>query len=170
VQAFEANAVDYLLKPIEKSRLRETLNRVHERLEQTDFRETESMNLKNAIAALEETSQQNFLERIPIRTKDEIFLIPVSEIVSIVADGELLHITNLQNKRYIINFRLKDIEARLDAKKFVRLSRGALVNLEMIAQISPMPGGTYRVALKNGQEISSSRFQSRIMREQLLKL
>jgi two-component system LytT family response regulator len=170
VQAFEANAVDYLLKPIEKSRLRETLNRVHERLEQTDFRETESANLKNAIAALEETSQQNFLERIPIRTKDEIFLIPVSEIVSIVADGELLHITNLQNKRYIINFRLKDIEARLDAKKFVRLSRGALVNLEMIAQISPMPGGTYRVALKNGQEISSSRFQSRIMREQLLKL
>jgi two-component system LytT family response regulator len=170
VQAFEANAVDYLLKPIEKSRLRETLNRVHERLEQADFRETESMNLKNAIAALEETSQQNFLERIPIRTKDEILLISVSEIASVIADGELLHLTTLQNKKYTINFRLRDLEARLEPSKFIRLSRGALVNMETIQKISPLPGGTFLVALKNNQEISSSRLQSRVLRERLLKL
>jgi len=170
VQAFDVNAVDYLLKPVEKGRLRETLNRAHERLEQTDFRETESANLKAAVAVYEETSPQTLLERIPIRARDEILLLPVSEIVSIVADGELLHLTNLQNKKYTINFRLKDLEARLDSKKFVRLSRSALVNLEAIARISPMPGGTYSVALKNGQEISSSRLQSRILREKLLKL
>ena len=170
VQAFEANAVDYLLKPIEKSRLRETLNRVHERLEQTNFRENEALNLQNALAIIEETSPQNFLKRIPVRTKDEIFLIPVSEIASIVADGELLHITSAQNKKYIINFRLKDIEMRLKPNKFIRLSRGALVNLEMITQISPMPGGTYVIVLKNGQNISSSRLQSRVLRDKLLKL
>lgn len=170
VRAFEVNAIDYLLKPVEKARLRETLNRAHERLEQTDFQAKESENLQAAIATYEEISVKNFLERIPVRTKDEIFLISVSEIISIVADGELLHITTLQNKKYTINFRLKDLEARLDAKKFIRLSRGALVNLEMVARISPMPGGTYRVALKNGQEISSSRFQSRVLREHLLKL
>ena len=170
VQAFDVNAVDYLLKPVEKGRLRETLNRAHERLEQTDFRETESANLKAAVAVYEETSPQTLLERIPIRTRDEILLLPVSEVVSIVADGELLHLTNLQNKKYTINFRLKDLEARLDSKKFVRLSRSALVNLEAVARISPMPGGTYSVALKNGQEISSSRLQSRILRDKLLKL
>ncbi len=170
VQAFDVNAVDYLLKPVEKGRLRETLNRAHERLEQTDFRETESANLKAAVAVYEENSRQALLERIPIRLRDEILLLPVSEVVSIVADGELLHLTNLQNKKYTINFRLKDLEARLDSKRFVRLSRSALVNLEAIARISPMPGGTYSVALKNGQEISSSRLQSRILREKLLKL
>ncbi|MDQ3748592.1 MAG: response regulator [Acidobacteriota bacterium] len=170
VQAFDVNAVDYLLKPVEKARLRETLNRAHERLEQTDFRETESANLKAAVAAYEETSRQTLLERIPIRLREEILLVPVSDIASIVADGELLHLTNLQNKKYTINFRLKDLEARLDSKRFVRLSRSALVNLEAIARISPMPGGTYSVALKNGQEISSSRLQSRILREKLLKL
>ncbi|MBA4122728.1 MAG: response regulator [Acidobacteria bacterium] len=170
VQAFDVNAVDYLLKPVEKGRLRETLNRAHERLEQTDFRETESANLKAAIAVYEKTPAQALLERIPIRLRDEILLLPVSEVVSIVADGELLQITNLQNKKYTINFRLKDLEARLDSKRFVRLSRSALVNLEAIARISPMPGGTYLVALKNGQEISSSRLQSRILRERLLKL
>jgi len=170
VQAFDVNAVDYLLKPVEKGRLRETLNRAHERLEQTDFRETESANLKAAVAVYEENSRQALLERIPIRLRDEILLLPVSEVVSIVADGELLHLTNLQNKKYTINFRLKDLEARLDSKRFVRLSRSALVNLEAVARISPMPGGTYSVALKNGQEISSSRLQSRILRDKLLKL
>jgi len=170
VQAFELNAVDYLLKPIEKGRLRETLNRAHERLEKSDFRLAEATNLKAVAAAYEETTDKTFLERIPVRLPDEILLVPVSEIVSVTADGELLHLTNTQNKKYTINFRLKDLEARLDAKKFIRLSRSALVNLEMIARIAPMPGGTYHVALKNGQEITSSRFQSRILRDKLLKL
>ena len=170
VQAFEVNAVDYLLKPVEKARLRETINRAHERLEQTDFQAKESKNLRAAIETYEEISVKNFLERIPVHQRDEILLVPVSEVASIVANGELLHITNLQNKKYTINFRLKDIEARIEPNKFVRLSRGTLVNLEMITRISPMPGGTYVVTLKNGQEISSSRFQSKILREQLLKL
>ena len=170
VQAFELNAVDYLLKPVEKSRLRETLNRAHERLEQTDFRATESANLKAAINVYEESVNKTLLERIPVRLRDEILLVPVSEVVSVTADGELLHITNLSGKKYTINFRLKDIAARLDENKFVRLSRGAVVNLEMIAKISPMPGGTYLIKLKNGQEIFSSRVQSKFLREKLLKL
>ncbi|MEJ7698604.1 MAG: LytTR family DNA-binding domain-containing protein [Pyrinomonadaceae bacterium] len=49
----------------------------------------------------------------------------------------------MQNKRYTINFRLRDLEARLEPSKFIRLSRGALVNMETIQQISPLPGGTY---------------------------
>ncbi len=170
VQAFEVNAVDYLLKPVEKVRLRETLNRAHARLEQSDFREKESANLKAVVETYEKISPENFLERVPIRQRDEILLIPVSDITSIVADGELLHLTNLQNKKYTINFRLRDLEARLEPGKFIRLSRGALVNLEMIAKISPLPGGTYLVTTKNGQNISSSRLQSRVLRNKLLKL
>ena len=170
VQAFEVNAVDYLLKPVEKGRLRETLNRAHERLEQTDVKATESANLKAAIETYEESVPKEFLERIPVRLRDEILLLPVSTIAAIVADGELLHITNLKNQKYTINFRLKDLETRLEPNKFIRLSRGALANLEMIARISPMPGGTYQITLKNGQEIISSRLQSRILREKLLKL
>ncbi|MDQ3321830.1 MAG: LytTR family transcriptional regulator [Acidobacteriota bacterium] len=69
-----------------------------------------------------------------------------------------------------MNYRLKDLEARLDGAKFVRLSRGILVNLEMIQKISPMPGGLYDVLLKNNQKLSSSRLQSRLFRTQYLKL
>ena len=170
IQAFEVNAVDYLLKPIEKNRLRETLNRAHERLEQKDFLETETENVRKAVETYEENTRRQFLERIPLKKNDEIFLVPTSEIASIIADGELLHITTENNQKYLINYRLKDIEARLDSEKFVRLSRGALVNLEMFEKVSPLPGGTYQITLKNGQEISSSRLQSRILRDRLLKL
>jgi two-component system, LytTR family, response regulator len=170
VRAFEVNAIDYLLKPIEKARLRETLQRASERLEQTDFRGVEAERLKKAAASYDEAVRPAFLERIPVKRNEEILLLPTREIVSIVADGELLHITNLQNKKFVINHRLKDLESRLAPDKFVRLSRSALVNLETIAKINQMPGGTYAVLLKNGQEISSSRMQSRILRERLLKL
>ncbi|MBS1796060.1 MAG: response regulator [Acidobacteria bacterium] len=170
VQAFEVNAVDYLLKPVEKSRLRETLNRAHERLEQEDWQSQETANIKSAAAAYDESARREYLERIPVKKQEEIFLVPVAEIAAVVADGELLHLTTDKNRKYVINYRLKDLEMRLAPDRFVRLSRGALVNLEMIARVSPLPGGTYLIALKNGQEIASSRIQSRVLREKILRL
>lgn len=169
VRAFEIGAVDYLLKPVEKARLRETLSRARERLEQTGWREKEAEHLQTA-AQIYEDSQAQFLARVPVKKRDEIFLIAVGEIASIVADGELLHITTGNNERFVINFRLKDLEARLAPDQFVRLSRGALVNLKMIEKISPMPGGTLQVTLANRQRINSSRRQARVLRETLLKL
>ncbi len=170
VQAFEVNAVDYLLKPVEKARLRETLQRAHERLEKVDFKEVEMQRLKAAIKTYEVTKNSGYLERIPVKRQDEFFLVPVREIASIVANGELLHITTVQNRCYVINYRLKDIETRLNPNRFIRVSRSALVNLEMIAKINSMPGGTYVVTLKNSQQLPVSRLQSRILRERFLKI
>lgn len=170
VQAFEVNAVDYLLKPVERSRLADMLKRAAERLEQDDWRSIETEKLKHTAKIFVDAERTEKLDRIPVRKKEEIFLIPVDEVASIVADGELLHLTTAKSQKYTINYRLKDLELRLDEKKFIRLSRGALANLSMIARISPMPGGTYLVALTNGQEINSSRLQSKILRTKLLKL
>lgn len=167
VQAFELNAIDYLLKPVERSRLHATLERASERLEHEDWRESETEKLRNMERSYEKNGP---LTRIPVKKREEIFLVPVVEISSVVADGELLHLTTAGNQRYVINFRLKDLELRLDEKHFIRLSRGALVNLEEIERVSPMPGGTYLVTMKNGQEIASSRLQSKILRSKLLKL
>ena len=170
VRAFELNAVDYLLKPVDKARLRNALNRAQERLERAELRLDAATRVDNAAAFYEETTRPALLERIPVRQRDEIVIIPVKEIASIVAEGEILRLTTTGNETYTIAFRLKDLEARLNPTQFVRLGRGALANLEMLRRVSAMPGGTYVATLSNGQQLNISRLQGRILREHLLRL
>lgn len=170
VQAFEVNAVDYLLKPVERARLAETINRAAERLEREDWRSVEAEKIKRVAGIYDDAERHTRIYRIPVRQRDEIILVPVTEVASITADGELLHIVTSAGKKYVINHRLKDLEMRLNHDEFVRLSRGTLANLSMIRTIHPMPGGTYLVTLNNGQELAASRLQSKILRNRLLRL
>ena len=170
VKAFELNAVDYLLKPVDSARLRETINRAQERLEQSDWRGAESQRLQAATEEYEQAMRPPLLERIPVRQRDEIVIVPVKEVASVVAEGELLHLTTAKNESYTLTYRLKDLEARLDPAKFIRLGRGVLANLDMLRRVSALPGGTYVATLANGQQLNVSRLQGRILREQLLKL
>jgi two-component system, LytTR family, response regulator len=170
VRAFELNAVDYLLKPVDRARLRDALNRAQERLERADLRMEAVSRMDAAAASYEEATRPPILERIPIRQKDEIVIVPVKDIASIVAEGELLRLTTERNETYTLSYRLKDLEARLDPARFVRLGRGALANVDMLRRVSSMPGGTYVVTMSNGQQLAVSRIQGRILREHLLKL
>jgi two-component system LytT family response regulator len=170
VRAFELNAVDYLLKPVERGRLRETINRAQERLEQAESRVEAAAHVAAAADDYEAATRPAILERIPVRQQDEIVILPVKEIASIVAEGELLHLTTAQKETYTLSYRLKDLEARLDPAHFVRLGRGTLANIEMMRKVSAMPGGTYVVTLSNGQQLNVSRLQGRILRDQLLRL
>jgi two-component system LytT family response regulator len=189
IQAFELNAVDYLLKPVDRARLRQTLERAHDRLEHRAAADTNDRNadldsnsnsdahadadadrLRAAAQQYDQTRSLPPLVRIPVRRREDIILLPVAQVASIIADGELLHLTTIRGEKHTISYRLKDLEARLDAARFIRLERGALVNVDAIAKVSPLPGGTYLVALTTGQEIRASRLQSRILRDQLLRL
>jgi two-component system LytT family response regulator len=170
LRAFELNAVDYLLKPVSQARLGESLERAHDRLERADLRSTETDRVKAAVDAYEAEARLPYLERIPVRRQEDVLLLPVKQIASIVAERELLHITTSRGDKHTITYRLKDLEMRLDPAKFVRLGRGALAAIEMIAKVHLMPGGAYLVSLANGDELQVSRIQSRVVRERLLKL
>jgi two-component system LytT family response regulator len=169
VRAFELNAVDYLLKPVERKRLRETVNRAHERLEKAEVSE-QAARVGQAIAAYESSAGRPYLDRIPVRRRDEIVIVPVQQVASIVADGELLCLTTLKGERHTITYPLKDLEGRLDPARFIRLARGTLANIDIIARVNVMPGGTHVAVLANGQQLQVSRLQSRVLRERLLHL
>ena len=111
-----------------------------------------------------------YLVRIPVRCRSDVFLVPVAQVAAIVADAEKLTITTMGGKQYVINYRLKDLESRLDPEQFVRLSRAALVNVSAVSRIVVRQSGMNTVILENGQELSMSRLQSRLLRPTLLRL
>jgi two-component system, LytTR family, response regulator len=168
VDAFELNAVDYLLKPVERERLDATLARVRSRLRETASHKAQR--LASAATAYDAATRRAYLERIPVRKRDEVVILPIRQIASIVAEGELLHLTTTGHERYTISHRLHALETRLDPRRFVRLGRGTLAAIDQIQRVSPMPGGTYQVTLANGQQLQVSRLQSRVLRETLLRL
>jgi two-component system LytT family response regulator len=114
--------------------------------------------------------RSTYLVRIPLRCHFEVFLVPVSQVAAIVADGEKLIITTVGQRQYVIHYRLKDLETRLDPEQFVRLSRGALVNVSAVSRIVVRPNSTNTVILEGGQELSMSRIQARRLRNTLLQL
>jgi two-component system, LytTR family, response regulator len=170
IEAFELNAIDYLLKPVQRKRLDATLDRARERLRTNEPAEQRAAAITNATAAFERTARRPFLERIPVRRRHEVLLVPVRQIAAVVSEGELLHLTTLAGEQYTITHRLNALEERLDPRRFVRLGRGTLANVDAIARISPMPGGTCTATLSNGQELPVSRQQSRVLRDTLLKI
>ena len=119
VQAFELNAVDYLLKPVDQARLEATLARARLRINQVSAPESPQRR-----GGAETATRRAYLERIPVRRRDEVVILPVRQIAAIVAEGELLHITTVQNDRYTICYRLHALESKLDPRRFVRLGRG----------------------------------------------
>jgi two-component system LytT family response regulator len=105
-----------------------------------------------------------------VRCRFEVVLVPVSQVAAIVAEGERLTITTVDQRQYVINYRLKDLETRLDPEHFVRLSRAALVNVSAVSRIVVRPNSTNTVILEGGQELSMSRIQARRLRKTLLQL
>ncbi len=157
------------MKPVEKRRLIAKLERVRERLKKPEPVEQRAAALAAASTAYVQASRRQYLERIPVRRRDEVLILPVRQIAAVVAEGELLHITTVANERYTITHRLHVLETKLDPRRFVRLGRGTLANIDLIARVARMPGGTYLATLSNGQELAVSRIQSRVLRETLLK-
>lgn len=170
IEAFELNAIDYVLKPVQRERLQATLDRARQRVRRQEPKDRQTTAIANATQAYERAARRQFADRLPLRQRERVVIVPVRLIASIVADGELLVITTSSNEVYTITHRLHALEARLDPRRFIRLNRATLANVDAISHIDPMPGGLYTAVLTNGQELSVSRIQSRALRGTLLKL
>jgi two-component system LytT family response regulator len=159
IQAFEVNAIDYLLKPFDDLRLRESIERARERL----ARPAELM--RNLESLLQARGEQ-WTNRLIVRNADRFDFVPVDSIdwIESANNYTLLH---CRSKDYVYAENMSALERLLDPGKFVRVHRSHMVNLTRIAGVNAIAGGIYELELHGGAKVSTGRQYGERMRKLL---
>jgi DNA-binding LytR/AlgR family response regulator len=160
LQAFEAGAIDYLLKPVRQERLSEAVDRAKHL---TGRQATER------IARLQEIGDPAAVpraRRIVGKIGEEYFLLSTDEIYAFQAEGDLVWIVGSKRK-YLATQSLKELEERLKNTSFRRIHRNALVNVDHVRKMSALSSQRWLITLANDQEFIASRRQARSVRELL---
>lgn len=145
VDAFEVNAVDYLLKPISRARLAQSLDRVRA------LSAADNAGVDRALRS-RSTAPSRFL----VKSGAHYLVVSESKVTCFLSEDGLTRIV-ADGAQYWMDPTLNELEQRLDSARFFRISRAALIHLSAVAEIHPMPGGGGEVALKNGQRLEVSR-------------
>ena len=164
VRAFETNAVDYLLKPIERARLDRTLDRVARRRLGSAGGE-----MRGVLERLAQTLRApTFLDQLASRAGDRVHLIPVEQVTHVFAKDRATYAVT-GGAEHMLDVTIADLERKLDPARFLRIHRGALVNLAWIGELHAYFGGRLLVRLKNDRrtELVVSRDRVRALKERL---
>ncbi len=170
ITAFEINALDYLLKPINPERFQKTLNRVREQIKNGRTKDIDhrlSALLQSLESAKLNPEQTVYLDRIAVKDAGRITLVDVNEINWISSQGNYVQL-HAKGKTHLLRETMDGIERKLDPKKFLRLRRSTIVRIEQIKELHPLFNGEFAVILKDGTELSSSRRQRKNL-ETILK-
>jgi two-component system LytT family response regulator/two-component system response regulator LytT len=167
IEAFDVNAVDYILKPVEAARLATAVDRVRKRMQSDRSGQPGPANLDRVLQLLGE--RQNRREQLAVKVGDRFLLIQADEVVhASVEDDVITVVTN--GLSGTSNYRtLDELQARLDPEVFWRVHRSHLVNINKIREIVPWFSRNYILKMKDakGSEIPVSRSQTRRLREYL---
>ncbi|MDB5671202.1 MAG: response regulator transcription factor [Alphaproteobacteria bacterium] len=167
LRAFEADAVDYLMKPVDEDRLADTLERVRQRLAEKRGAE-EAGKLKEVLAEVAPDSMETldnadeghasnrYEKLINIKDRGQIFRVDVDSIEKIDAAGDYMCIYTGDNT-LILRETMKDLEKRLDPRRFQRVHRSCIVNLDQVRQVKPHTNGECFLVLESGSQVKVSR-------------
>lgn len=161
VEAFEARALDYLLKPFTGKRFGETLDRVRNTLGASHDRDQLRRDLEGLVGSGPAT-----IERIPVREGTRIRFVAVEDIDWIEGDGNyvLLHASGQQHR---VRSTLKRMAEKLAPQRFIRIHQSYVVNLGRVKELQPWSHGEFVVVMRDGAELISSRTYSGALREML---
>ena len=155
VRAFEAHALDYLLKPFKPARFKAAVQRAREQIANKGAG-VATRNLLELIATRPPASAPPQLGRLTIKTDDRVMVVNVDDIDSIESAGNYV-VVHVGKEEHILRDTLISLEAKLSSKQFLRISRAAVVNLGRIRELQPMFKGESVVVLKNGRAIPTTR-------------
>jgi len=153
VKAFEAHALDYLLKPFDKGRLQHALNRARAEVLKAHDRET-TCRILDFLTKTNPSPQAG--KRLVFRTGGRVVFLESDEIDWLSAAANYVTL-NVGAESYLLREGIGHISERLDPDKFVRIHRSTIVNVHKIKELQPVNSGEYIVVLKDGKELSCSR-------------
>jgi DNA-binding LytR/AlgR family response regulator len=164
IRAFDAGAVDYLLKPISPQRLTQAVERAR-RVASNPLQAAETLARLQQLAPAANAGLHK-VRKIVGRLDEEFFLLGLNEVVAFQAEGDVTWIIT-SGQRYLATENLKAIENRLQNSAFRRIHRNALVNVEQIRKMSMITSRRWLVTLNDGQEFFVSKRQAKNVRDVL---
>ena len=166
LRAFEAHALDYLLKPFDHDRFNTALQRAKIQVRQQKLSES-SENLFSMLQDIklksndsppdtDKPAHQEPIDRVVIKASGRVYFLKVEEIDWVEAEGDYLSLHS-GSQTHLIRETMRNFQAKLDPKKFLRIHRSTIVNIERIKDIRPLFKGEYVITLTNGKRLNSSR-------------
>lgn len=162
IRAFEAGAIDYLLKPIGHDRLEQAV----ERAVKLHARPAAVAEQLASIQGVAESPLGRTARKIVARSGEEYLLLNTNEVFAFQAEGDLVWIITAKN-RYLATQSLKVIQEKLQNTSFRRIHRGALINIDHVRKMSSLSSQRWLITLSNSQEFIVSKRQARNVRQLL---
>ena len=153
IRAFEARALDYLLKPFDRPRLHTAIERTRAELQRTHDRHL-THRILDLLAEARTESQTD--RRLVVKTGGRVVFVDMSEIDWVEAAGNYVEVKT-RSGSYLIREGIGSLSKRLDPSQFVRIHRSIIVNVRKIKELQPCNRGEYMVVLKDGKQLSCSR-------------
>jgi len=151
IQAFEVNAIDYLLKPVTRERCSQALSRVRERIA------TQGPDNRHVLALLQQmAAPPRYLARVALRSGGKISFVNLEDILYVQAAENYVQL-HLKNARHLLHVPIATLESSLDPQMFLRIHRSLIVNVKHIRELETGPHGEYIVVLQGGARLQSSR-------------
>ncbi len=163
IRAFEVGAIDYLLKPYARGRVEAAVGRVRTRLGS----DHPAPDLERVLRRLEER-EKVYMTQVPVHSGKRILIVPVTDVLWFGVEYRLVY-AHTQERGYMTNYTLRELEERLDPTLFFRAHKSSLVNLPHVKEIVPWFGGRYKLVMRDqaGSEVALSRAQARELRARL---
>ena len=166
LNAFDIHAVDYVLKPIDESRLREAVARARERLAGTATDDQKQRLLEvivdltgkseSAIEEMLDTDEERYPDKLTIKDGSDVTLVPTHDIEWVDAAGDYMCV-HAQGETHVMRSTMKDLETQLDPGTFQRIHRSTLVNLKRVVKLSSHINGEFFLTLDCGARLKMSR-------------
>lgn len=147
IDAFKVNSIDYLLKPLTYTDLARALEKI--KLLKKQLSEEESKTLQATLSNLKE---KRYKDRFLVKMGNNIHSIKTEEISHFWADGRTVYLITDQAKKFVIDYKLQELEELLDVEKFYRISRSAIVHIEDIASVAIYSSSRLNVVTNNNKD------------------